>query len=85
MQEVIVYRSPMEAALWHAADNGGAALFVVVIVLALVWAVAYCAAAKFVEVYGTRTYFYSRRNGYELTFAWVVTLATAAAMWFWGR
>lgn len=46
MQEIIVYRNPMEAAFWNSMSNGGAPIFFTAILLGIFWAVVYTIAEK---------------------------------------
>lgn len=77
MQQVIVYRNPLEAAMWNALGNDGAfLLFGIIILLAALWVVTYLAVDWFrMRVLRSTTY-YGRSRTAE---AWVASLVTIAA------
>lgn len=82
MQEVIVYRNPLEAAIWHALSQGnGLLVFISVIFLGFVWAFAYVIIDKLMLIYsrhyrrGPFTTRYGQTPWVEYTLATAITVA----------
>ena len=76
MQEIIVYRNPLEAAFWNSMSNGGALIFLIVLMIGVFWVFVYLLTEK-----NARAFNKGMRDTYSICM-WVSNLSTAALVAF---
>jgi hypothetical protein len=81
MTEIIVYRTPLEAAIWHSFMDGGAIVWLVIMALGLLWAGTYVGYERLVRSYAMYRHqpVWKARPRWVPGPGWTATLVTVAA------